>query len=89
MAGGATARLRGALEDYISSETGDGGRGNTRSAQAASAQAAVKSAQQLLAGLSGGDQKDIPTAGQRARSRASGGAPTDTAGARARDMLRS
>lgn len=85
MAGAANMRLRDALEEFITSETGDGGRGGTRSAQTTGA--AVEMASQLLEEISGGQDAEQATPGQRARARATGGAGIDGAAGRAREML--
>lgn len=88
----AKARLRSALEDYVSSETGDGGRG-IRSAQDGPDLELVRAAQKLLGGITkqGQDAGDASTPGGRAaagrgRDRTAGGG-FDAAADRAREML--
>jgi hypothetical protein len=87
MAGGATPRLRAALEEFIRSEQGDTG-GGMRSAQADGSKQAVDLASKLLDHLGGAQQeRQQSTPGQRARSRATAGQAINDAGARARSML--
>lgn len=87
MAGAANMRLRDALEEFVASEVGDGGRGGTRSAQADGSRETVELAQQLLTSLGSGQESEQATPGQRARARATGGAGIDGAAGRAREML--
>lgn len=81
--GGQTLRLRAALEDFVSSQSGDAGQ--MRSAQTGGK--AVQLAQQLLGELGGGEEQDQATPGQRARARATGGGSIQNAAAKAREML--
>lgn len=80
--GGQTLRLRAALEDFVSSQSGDAGQ--MRSQQTGGK--AVQLAQQLLGELGGGEPADA-TPGQRARARATGGGSIAGAAAKAREML--